>query len=385
MTSVVPSLRELFWSFLRLGTTAFGGPAVVVYMRRMAVERKRWLDAETFGEGTSLCQSIPGATAMQMAAYVGLETRGVRGAVASFVGFGLPATIMMIVLGALYSRVSGIPMVVSTFSGLRVLIVAIVANAALSFGKASLRGWHSFIVAALATIAFLYQVHPLLVILAAALLGLAIPTAGADTHATTNGKPIREMVKSLAPMVAILILAFVFLLFADSELFALGALMLRIDLFAFGGGLAAVPLMFHEIVELRSWLPSNVFMDGIALGQITPGPVVITATFVGYMVRGFLGAITATVGVFAPSFLLVCGIAPVFDRLRTSPHFARALEGILSSFVGLLAAVTIRFGLGVTWQPAHIVLAVGALAALLWKVDILWVVIAGIIYSVVLG
>jgi chromate transporter len=159
--------------------------------------------------------------------------------------------------------------------------------------------------------------------------------------------------------------------------------MMRIDLFAFGGGFASVPLIFHEVVDVRSWLTPTVFMDGIALGQVTPGPIVITATFVGYMVQGMGGAIVATIGVFAPSFLIVVAIAPHFNRLRSSPRFVAILHGILGSFVGLLVAVTARFALNATWGVAHIVLVIAALVALIRGIDILWVVLVGTAYAII--
>ena len=384
MAETEATLPKLFLAFLRLGVTAFGGPAMVAYIRQMAVEHKHWLDEETFRSGVSLCQTIPGATAMQMTAFVGLKARGVAGAAVSFIGFGFPAFVIMVALGALYTQVSSLPMVVSAFSGLHVLIVAIVANAAMSFGKTALKKWPGFIIAALATSAFLLGLHPILVIGSSAVMGMILPT----NHNATQGAAYQSRglntLKSVMLMSLFLILMLLALFFIDHNLFALGALMLRIDLFAFGGGFASVPLMFHEVVHLRSWLPPNVFMDGIALGQVTPGPIVITATFVGYMVQGMSGAMVATVGVFAPSFLMVVGIAPYFDRLRASPRFVDALNGILCSFVGLLLAVTVRFALNATWGLAHILLVVVALAALLRKVDVLWVVLAGTAYSIIL-
>jgi len=156
---------------------------------------------------------------------------------------------------------------------------------------------------------------------------------------------------------------------------------LRIDLFAFGGGFASVPLMYHEIVEVRQWTDSATFLNGISLGQVTPGPIVVTATFIGYLLYGPLGGILATISIFLPSFLLVIGIAPYFDRLRSSAYFDRVIQGVLCSFVGLLLTVTIRFALNVHWDIVHILVSVGALAALLLKVDILWVVLAGILLS----
>jgi chromate transporter len=174
------------------------------------------------------------------------------------------------------------------------------------------------------------------------------------------------------------------LLLMQRTLFDLAALMFRIDLFAFGGGFASVPLMFHEIVEVRGWLDGPTFLNGIVLGQITPGPIVITATFVGYLLYGPIGGLIATLSVFSPSFLMVIGVAPYFDRLRASRRFNQAIGGVLCSFVGLLVTVTIRFAWPIPWDILRILLAGAAWAALLRKVDILWVVLIGAIASIVI-
>ena len=134
-----PSLGSLFLSFLKLGATAFGGPAMVPYIGRMAVEQQKWLDEEMFHDGVALCQTLPGATAMQVSAYVGFRAKGVSGAAASFVGFGLPAFLLMVGLSAFYARADTLPPVMAALSGLQTVVVAIVANATVSFGKASLK------------------------------------------------------------------------------------------------------------------------------------------------------------------------------------------------------------------------------------------------------
>jgi chromate transporter len=158
--------------------------------------------------------------------------------------------------------------------------------------------------------------------------------------------------------------------------------MAKIDISAFGGGFASVPLMFHEIVDVHHWLDGPTLLNGIALGQITPGPIVITATFLGYLLYGPLGGIVATISVFFPSFLVVVGVAPYYDRLRMSGHFQKAIEGILCSFVGLLLSVTVRFAMNVSWDLPRILLAIAAFVALRLKVNILWVVLIGTIISV---
>lgn len=188
--------------------------------------------------------------------------------------------------------------------------------------------------------------------------------------------------RSLAALLALTAVVLSLLFTVDLRLFKLAVLMFRIDLLAFGGGFASVPIMFHEIVDVRRWLDGPTLLNGIALGQITPGPIVITATFIGYFLYGPPGGIVATISVFLPSFLVVVGAAPYYDRLRMSGNFQKANEGILCSFVGLLFSVTVRFAMNVSWDVIRVMLAVAAFVALRLKVKILWVVLIGTIISV---
>ena len=378
-----PSLLLLFASFLRMGVTAFGGPAMIAYIRKRVVSEKKWLDPESFQEGVALCQAIPGATAMQMAAYVGLRLLGVRGAVATFVGFGLPAFLLMSALSAAYARTHELPAVVSIFSGLQAVIVAVVANATVSFGRTSLKNWKDLIIALIAAGLFGLMVNPAFIIASSALLGMLLNTGPAAGRSGAHTGPMKPTTLSFL----IVLLAFgagLAVLFAlKQEVFQLAIILAKIDLLAFGGGFGSVPLMFHEIVEARGWMDAPTLLNGIVLGQFTPGPIVITATFVGYFLYGIPGGLVATFSIFTPSFLMLIGVAPWFDRLRSSPWFTRAINGILSSFVGLLFTVTLRFAWNVHWSWAHLVLGAAALAALLCKVDLLWVVLAGTAISAV--
>ena len=379
-----PSLFELFRSFFRLGLTAFGGPSMVAYIRKMSVDQKGWLDLETFNHGVALCQMIPGATAMQATAFVGLRTRGLPGAAVCFIGFGLPAFLIMIVLAAAYTHAYNLPVVISAFSGLQAIIVALIANATLSFGRTTLKSWKHFAIAIMAAVLFGLNVNPVFVILAAAIGGLVLmepkqPAPDLDPYPAQAQSTIR----SLGWILFMAALGFLLLFFFQRDWFNMAALFFRIDLFAFGGGFASIPLMFHEVVHMRHWMDSTTFLNGIALGQVTPGPIVITATFIGYLLYGLLGGILATISIFLPSFTLVVGIAPYFDRLRSSVHFNQIIQGVLCSFVGLLFMVTLRFAWNIHWDIPHILLASAAFIALLFKVDILWVVMAGILFSMV--
>jgi chromate transporter len=380
-----PSLPQLFIFFLRLGLTAFGGPSMVAYIRKVTVGQKHWLDAETFSSGVALCQMLPGATAMQVAGYVGLKTRGVGGAAASFIGFGLPAFLLMTTLAALYASTHSLPAVTAAFSGLQAIIVAIIANAAVSFGRATLKNWRHLVIASGAAVLFGLNVNPVLVIGLAALGGLALvqphPTASPASHASA---PMPSTAKPLAFILVAAALGLLLLFVFQPALFGLATLMLRVDLLAFGGGFSSVPLMFHEVVEARHWLDGPTFMNGIVLGQVTPGPIVITATFIGYLLHGWPGALIGTLSIFFPSFTLLVGTAPYFDRLRSSPTFNKLIGGVLCSFVGLLLTVTARLAWTLHWDLPHGLLAGAAFVALLLKVDILWVVVSGVIISVVL-
>jgi chromate transporter len=363
--------------------TAFGGPAMIAYIRDLAVERERWLGKAAFQEGVALCQMIPGATAMQVAAYVGLRAGGARGAVVSYVGFGLPAFFLMLLLSVLYASMHTLPLVVSTFSGLQALIVAVVANAAFSFGRTNLTGWRQGLIALIAALLFWLQVNPVLILLFSALLGIAFHSQKAGAVPAGGQIVIPSTLPQTVSLIVVTVVSLALLAFFRLDLGKLALLMAKLDLIAFGGGFSSLPLMYHEIVEVRSWLGASTFFDGIALGQFTPGPMVITATFVGYLLYGFAGACVATVFMFLPSLLLVIGVAPYFSRLRAVGWFNMAVSGVYCSFVGLLVSVTLRFAMQVHWDWIHLLLALAALIALLKKVDILWVILTGVLVSVV--
>jgi chromate transporter len=380
-----PTTRDLFLSFFRLGLTAFGGPAMVAHIRELSIARHNWLDERDFKNGVALCQSIPGATAIQMAAYVGLKSGGVAGALASYVGFGMPAFILMLAFSVLYARYNSLPEFISLFAGLQVIVVAIILNAIYAFGKSNVKNIKSAVIAIFSTSLFWWGISPFMVVAGAGLAGLLLfqearPDSPSDQ---TGSKSFRWEAGKIIFLGCILLAALVGLYVVNAALFTLAAIMLKIDLFAFGGGFASLPLMLHEIVIVKGWMASGTFMDGIALGQVTPGPIVITATFVGYMVQGLAGAIVATIAIFTPSFFMVVTVSPIFDRLRSSPYFARVIDGILASFVGLLIYVLMKFALAVPWDVVRIILGLGALAALIRKVDILYIVPAGAVLSII--
>lgn len=356
---------------------------MVAHIRELSTERHQWLDEVDFKNGVVLCQSIPGAIAMQVAAYVGFRIKGISGALSAYIGFGLPSFIIMVILSALYVRFNSLPKFISLFNGLQVIVVAIIFNAVLSFGRNIVHSYRSIIVAIVSAGLFWLGISPFAVIIGAGILGMTlfrVSIPGASVY--DNKKERKWNTKELAGLLVVFLICLAGIYFINPILFSLAAVMLKIDLFAFGGGFASLPLMLNEVVINRGWLDSKTFMDGIALGQVTPGPIVITAAFVGYLVYGILGAIVATIAIFTPSFFMVVTIAPFFDRLKNSVYFMRAIDGIFASFVGLLLYVCIKFTMTVPWDAIRILLGFMALVALLRKVDTLYIVSIGAVISV---
>lgn len=380
-SSSPPRLTDLFLSFLRLGCVSFGGPAMVAYIKRLAVTRMKWLPEEEFQHGVALCQAVPGATAMQCAAYVGLRTRGLGGAVASYVGFGLPAFVLMLSLSIAYQHAVQLHAVTSMLTGLRAIVVALVANSAWTFAKSSVKRVREGAFCLATAVLFFLGFNPFLIVVAAGLFGSLLLRVKPQREGSAGRVSALRALRSPAFVAAFGLALLGALLLIDKKVLTLALVMMKVDAFAFGGGFASVPLMFQEVVGARKWVPANVFMDGIALGQVTPGPIVITATFVGHQVAGVAGAVVGTVFIFLPSLFVLVLADPWFRKLRSSDLFQGASRALVLSFVGLLVSVAIQFARLTSWTAASVVIAGLALVALLRKVDVHWVVLAGAVVS----
>ena len=373
------SLTELFMEFLKLGVTGFGGPAMIDYIRQEICAKRNWLDRQDFDYGIAVSQIIPGATATQVATYAGLRIRGVAGGLLGFLGFILPSLVLMIGLSYLYVRFQSQPKVVVIFSGLQAVIISVIASAALNFSRSYLRGTRELGIGLIALIWLLLQVPPALTILFSVLLGLALypnkPIVSQESKAVGAEYSRRVILILLLALVAGLILLLVW----DRERLELAFLMLRAGSLAFGGGYSAIAIMSHDLIHSYHWLSASALIDGIALGQITPGPIVITAVFIGYLHSGLLGALVATVSVFSPSLLILIAVVPYFDRMRKNRYINRAVGGILCGFVALLFWLAVSLGIKIHWDLFRVILASAAFLALRLKVEMIWVVIAGAI------
>lgn len=378
------TLLNIFIVFLKLGCTAFGGPAMIPYIRRDVVDRFGWVSEKEFDAGMGVAQIVPGATAMQVAAWAGLRSRGVFGALAAYIGFGIPAFAMMAVLSFIYFKYGNVEAVNSIFTGLKAVVTALVANATINFARLYLKKPLHWILG-LATVGMLIAGSgPIAALISVCFVSVFLlrdvqAPRQEETIETTSG--VGRTIAVIIAVAALTLLLYIY----DSQLFTIALTMMKIDIFAFGGGYVSLPLMLHEVVENHGWMSRTVFMDGIALGQITPGPIVMTSAFVGYSLRSLAGAAVATIAVFAPSFIIVNAVAPFYDKLRSSVIMQRALHGSLISLVGLMAYLTGKFLTALAIAPLPLLILAISFIAIYKGMDILKVVLFCSLLSLIAG
>ena len=378
------SLRLLFKRFLKLGATAYGGPAIAQQMKKMIVKDWGWLKEPEFMQGIALCQLIPGATFVQMSAYIGYRLRGVGGALACMAGFVLPAFVLMLILSAIYFRFGDLWIVQSLFKGLAPIIVAIVLDAFINFGKPMVKDWKAIIIVGLAFAGFVIHMNIVLVFLIAGalalLMRLAVSEKGLPSPAPSGAG--KQNAPYLLGLATIIIALFGVCYFLNEPLFYLALIMAKVGALAFGGGFTTIGLIQLDVVERFHWVSTKEFLDGIVMGQVTPGPIVITATFLGYKLAGFLGAAMATVAIFSSDFFILSLVMPYYDRLRGLKTVRIMEQGILAAFVGMLGLVLYNFGRTTFVDIPSVLFAAGAFIALLKKVDLAYILAVGAILSI---
>ena len=379
------SLWSIFASYFIIGLTAFG-MAIIQKIRAMVID-KNWLSEEEVNEGMGMVQLYPGPLMVDFSAYVGYKLRGVIGAILATTGFILPTFIMMSVLSAFYFAAGDLPWVHPLFVGVEALVVGIVLNVTLEMGGRNIQTRTQAVIMVLAFGALLFKVNSIVIVLLALALGawLIRPATGAGKMPGA-GKPAAKVqpisVKqwmSIGAVVAVVLIVVAFAWSLKSEMGGLALSLFKIGSVAFGNGYTIVSLLQVEAVEAHPWLTMNQFADGLALGQITPGSILIIATFLGYKVAGFWGGLLATFAIFSPSFAMTLVFTEIFTRIRDLKVVRGALSGVMASFVGLLAVVLLQLGGVALTSPAAFALAGAAFVAVRWfKIDILWVFIGGL-------
>jgi chromate transporter len=382
------SLRFLFIGVLKLGATAYGGPAMISQIKETTVNRYGWVKEGEFMRGVALCQLIPGATMVQIVTYVGYRVRGILGALTAAVAFVLPAFIALLALSAIYFKFHSLWFIQALFKGLGAIVVAILLNACITFGKSILKDWKVILIAALSFFAFFFQWNFVLIFVLAAVVGFVLHPKIPQTKAAASGGPSLDVKKKeyliIALLAAVICLALIVSYVVDPKITDLSLNLSKIGALAFGGGFTAIPLIQYEMVDRFHWLSTKEFLDGIALGQVTPGPILITATFVGYKVSSLLGAFMATLGIFFPSFFILVLLIPYHDRLRGVEKVRMMEQGVLGSFIGMLALVLYNFGKTSLVDLPSILMASGAFLAIYKKISLPYILLTGGLLSIII-
>jgi chromate transporter len=380
---VSPSVWELSKVFLKLGATAYGGIAMVEPIRRRVVQEQDWLSQKEFLDGLALCQIVPGATVVQLVAYVGYRLRRAPGALASAGVFILPAFTLMVMLSALYFSYGNITWVKSVSRGLGVVVIALLLQAVWHLSPNVRKHWFDAGIALMALVALWFKANYLLVFATAGLLRLILTLrllpdqVAPDENLPGPKLPASMILTQLALTLAGLAIVLAGLWRLDPKLGLMAATFFKITMVAFGGGYAMIPILQWDLVDHLNWLTLQQYLDGILLGFVTPGPIVITATFVGYWVKGLLGAAVATVSMFLPPILVIIFLTPFYQKIKEAKLMRPVIQGILSALVGMLVLVTVQMGVATLTEVKSLVLMVAAsLALIVFRVNLLWIVAA---------
>ena len=371
-----PTLKELALVFFRLGAIAFGGPAAhIAMMDEEVVQRRGWMSREDLLDLMGVTSLLPGPNSTELAIHIGYEQRGWSGLFVAGSCFILPAMTMVWLLSMIYVRFQTVPQLAWLLYGIKPVIVAVVAQALWKLGKKALKDRPTTITGILAIVAYIARFNEVALLL---LLGLGVMLYKNRQNKPPKVSPILFLFPELFATAEISTSAFsvawggVFLYF------------LKIGSILYGSGYVLLAFLQRDLVEGTQWLTSQQLLDAIAIGQITPGPVLTTATFIGYLLAGNLGAIAGTLGIFLPAFLLVGIVNPWVPKLRQSPWARGFLDGVNAASLGLMAGVTFALGRAAVIDWLTILLAVGsAIAVFKFKVNSIWLVLVGGVFGLV--
>ena len=356
-----PTRLQLTGYFLKLGAVGFGGPvALANYMRADLFERRKWFTDDEYGQGLAIATALPGPMAYKLAIYCGYIAHGVAGGVAVGIAFAIAPFVLVVLAAFVYARYAASDVVRGLFYGVGPVVVALILNASWDLGVKTLKregpAWAVAIVALVATIVVQRELTILFVL--AGLLGIFLfaPQQPAPAAPATESGPKRTMATALPIFAAAVSSA------ASGMAWQLFAFFFKTGLLVFGSGLVIVSFVKAYVVDQYHWLDNRTFLDAVAIGMISPGPVVITATFVGYLVGGFTGAIAATIGIFLPSIVLTIAGAPILMRYRNHARVMGFVRGVTVAVVGVLAGTTYLVGRPVIGDWLTLALLVAALA-----------------------
>ena len=354
------SLGRFAGYFLWLGTVGFGGPiALAGHMQQDLVEKRHWISKQDYVEGLALAQLAPGPLAAQLAIYLGYVRNGILGATAVAVAFVLPSFLMVLALSAAYVRYGGLPWMQAIFYGIGAAVIAIIARSAFKLTKMTLGKdkllWGIFAALAVSTAWTSREIVWLFLVAGVISLFVKAP----PKKSQFQGKKLLAAFPFWLPTVP-----------SGTGLLAIFFYFAKAGMFVFGSGLAVVPFLYGGVVHEHHWLTDQQFVDAVAVAMITPGPVVITVAFIGYLIGGFWGATVAALGMFIPVYLIVVVLAPSYKRWAKNPQLSAFVQGVTAAATGAIAGAVIVLARRSIYDVATVTIAVVSLALLLrWKLS----------------
>jgi chromate transporter len=370
-------LTELATVFLKLGTIGFGGPAVhIAMLEAEIVTRRQWISQSQFLDLIGLTNLIPGPSSTELAIYIGYLRAGWWGLIIAGVCFILPAMAIVWLLAIGYDRVQDMPQAIAIFDGIKPVVVVLTIQATWKLGKSAIKNIPTSVAGAVAIGLFgALGINTLLVLL---LAGFGV-LLSQNWRSWGRGLPTIWLPKIELPVLAILPVVTSHPSWVD-----VFTIFLKIGATIYGGGYVLLAFLQPELVERTHWLTSTQLLDAIALGQVTPGPLFSTATFIGYLLAGHLGAIAATIGIFLPSFMFVALVTFWAPKLRHSTWFRTWLDGVNAGAWGAIATVSYQLTVStlLDWQSI-IIATIGALLIWRWRVDPIWSILGGAIIGLV--
>jgi chromate transporter len=361
-------LAELARLFLKLGTIGFGGPAAhIALMRQEVIDRRRWLSEQHFLDLVGATNVIPGPNSTELAIHIGRERAGWKGLLVAGGAFIAPAMAIVLALAWLYVEFGTSVAAENLLYGIAPVVIAIIIDALWKLAKVAAKNPALSLMGVVVFALFLLQVNELLLLGACAVVVSVV----SNRHRIAGGGVSLFLIAPALQWSAATPRS-------DEDLSRLFLLFLKFGSVVFGSGYVLLAFIRADLVTRLGWLTNEQLVDAIAIGQFTPGPVFTTATFIGYIVAGFAGAVLATVAIFLPSFLFVAALSPLIPKIRRSPWLSAALDGLNVASVALMAGVTMQLGRVAVVDPLTIALAAGSLGAILrWKPNPAWLILLG--------
>ena len=358
LTSALPhrrSLREIVIYFLRLGTLGFGGPvALVGLMEKELVSERQWLTREEMRNAVAVSQTLPGPLAIQVGIFIAYLRGGFWGAWAGGWAFILPNFLIVVALGALYVHFGGLSWMTAVFYGVSPAVIALILHSCYRLAKLGMEDWLQWVIAAACLVVTVWlQAEVAILFIISGVIGIVYYGSLLRGRGPTPGA-----LMALAPLgIGTNTASF-------DILSRLLGFFLKAGSLTFGSGLVIVPFLEKGLVQQTGWLNAREFLVAVAVGMISPGPVVITATFVGYLVAGFWGSLVSTVGIFLPSFLLILIVAPILVRHRANPNVEGFVKGAYAAAIGTILGACILLGKIAIGDWLTVLVGLGSLAVL---------------------